>query len=122
VERLAADFLKIVCVYREHAAVLQAVTEVAAYDATVREFWRQKLVRFTERTIEVLQAEQDAGRTPGNVDLVNATRVIVMGGERAIFDQVTTADPSTDAAFASELAMVWWYGAYRRPEHYNDGL
>jgi hypothetical protein len=41
--------------------------------------------------------------------------VIVVGGERAIFDHVTEGDPRDDAAFACELARIWWFGAYRRP-------
>ena len=115
VDGMAAAFLRVMGVYREHAAVLQAIAEVAGYDATVRDFWRQQLVQFTERTTEVLRVELEAGRTPGGVDVVHATRVIVIGGERAIFDHVTSAAASEDAAFARELALIWWHGVYRRP-------
>jgi hypothetical protein len=38
-----------------------------------------------------------------------------MGGERALADHVTAGDPGSDAAFARELALTWWYGVYRRP-------
>ncbi|GIF63812.1 hypothetical protein Ais01nite_18470 [Asanoa ishikariensis] len=114
-DKLAEDFLRILGVYREHAAVLRAVGEVATYDLTVRDFWSQGLAQFTDRTIAALRAEQAAGRTPADVNLVSAARVIVQGGERAIFDQVTTAPPTDDAAFARELAQTWWYGVYRRP-------
>ncbi|GAA5195892.1 hypothetical protein GCM10023322_63620 [Rugosimonospora acidiphila] len=114
-DSLTEAFLGVVGVYREHAAVLRAVAEVATYDAIVRDFWSEGLTRFTDRTIEVLREDQKAGRTPADVDLVGATRVIVIGGERAIFDQATAGDPSGDAAFARELALIWWYGAYRRP-------
>ncbi|EWM17760.1 TetR/AcrR family transcriptional regulator [Kutzneria sp. 744] len=112
---MAAAFVAVMGVYREHAAVLLAVAEVATYDAIVRDFWRQRLAQFTERTIDVLSAEQAAGRTPDGVDLVHATRVIVPGGERAIFDHITTEDASQDEAFARELALIWWHGVYRRP-------
>ena len=115
VDGLAATFVEVVKVYREHTAVLQAVAEVATYDAAVREFWRQVLGRFTERVIEVLHQEREAGRTPSDVDVTHATRVIVIGGERAIFDHVTATDPGQDAAFARELAEIWWHGVYRRP-------
>jgi AcrR family transcriptional regulator len=115
VERLADAFLQVVGVYREHSAVLRAIAEVAAYDATVRDFWNEGLTQFTDRTIAVLRDEQDAGRTPVDVDLVNVSRVIVKGGEQAIFDHVTAGDPADDAAFARELALTWWYGVYRRP-------
>ncbi|QUQ62773.1 TetR/AcrR family transcriptional regulator [Kutzneria sp. CA-103260] len=112
---LAAAFRQVVGVYREHRALLQAIAEVAAYDVTVREYWSQVLARFTDRTVEVLRREQESGRTPAGVDVTSATRVIVMGGERAIFDQVLAGDPGEDEAFAREMALIWWHGAYRRP-------
>jgi AcrR family transcriptional regulator len=115
VEGMADAFLRVVGVYREHAAVLRAVAEVSSYDETVRSLWNERLTQFIDRTIAVLRAERDAGRTPADVDLVSAARVIVIGGERAIFDHITAADSSQDAAFARELALTWWYGVYRRP-------
>ncbi|MEV4539161.1 TetR/AcrR family transcriptional regulator [Asanoa sp. NPDC049518] len=115
VDKLAEDFLRILGIYREHAAVLRAVGEVTTYDQTVRDFWSQGLTRFTDRTVAALRAEQVAGRTPADVDLVSAARVIVVGGERAIFDHITSAPAGEDAAFARELARTWWYGVYRRP-------
>jgi AcrR family transcriptional regulator len=111
---MAAAFLEVVGVYREHRVVLQAIAEVAAYDVTVREYWSEVLARFTERTIEVLEREQREGRTPAGVNVTSATRVIVMGGERALFDHVVAGDPSEDEAFAREMALIWWHGAYRR--------
>jgi AcrR family transcriptional regulator len=118
-ERMAAAFLQVIGVYREHAGVLRAVAEVSGYDETVRAFWGERLARFSERTVAVLGDERDAGRTPADVDLASAARIIVMGGERAIFDQITFADPSTDATFARELALTWWHGVYRRPADDN---
>ncbi|MBP2703874.1 TetR/AcrR family transcriptional regulator [Microbispora sp. RL4-1S] len=115
VEALEDVFLRVVRVYREHAAARRALAEVAGYDATVRDFWKAELDQFTDRTITVLRAEQDAGRTPAALDPVSATRLIIMGGERAIVDHVTSEDPASDATFARELALTWWYGVYRRP-------
>ncbi|WP_432869630.1 TetR/AcrR family transcriptional regulator [Microbispora rosea] len=115
VERLADAFLQVVKVYREHAAVRRALAEVATYDATVRDFWSAELEQFTDWTIAMLRAEQEAGRTPADLDPVSATRVVVMGGERALVAHVIAGDPGSDAAFARELALTWWYGVYRRP-------
>lgn len=115
VERLTEAFLQVVQVYRKHAAVRRALIEVATYDATVRDFWSKELDQFTDWTIAVLRAEQDAGRSPADIDPVSATRVIVMGGERALVDHVTAGDPGSDVAFAREMALTWWYGVYRRP-------
>ncbi|HEY6492892.1 MAG TPA: TetR/AcrR family transcriptional regulator [Trebonia sp.] len=115
VEPLADTFLRVVEVYREHTALLRAIVEVAAYDETVRGFWSQGLGQFTDRTIALLREDQQAGGTPADVDPVSAVRVIVIGGERAIFDHTVAADPAEDATFARELARIWWYGVYRRP-------
>lgn len=115
VDRYAEAFLQVVKLYREHSALLQAIAEVATYDSTVREFWREGLTRFLDRTTEVLRGEQSAGRAPAGLDLTGAARVIVLGGERAIFDHVVTGDPRDDEAFARELAMIWWFGVFRRP-------
>ena len=115
VERLADVFLQVIGNYRENANVLRAITEVGGYDATVREFWDKQIARFTDRTIAVLRDEQDAGSTAADVDLASASQIIVTGGERAIFDHISVADPSTDATYARELALTWWYGVYRRP-------
>jgi AcrR family transcriptional regulator len=115
VERLEDAFLQVVPVYRKNAALRRAVAEVGTYDATVRDVWSAELNQFTDWTIALLRAEQDAGRTPADLDPVSAARVIVLGGERALVDHVTAGDPGRDAAFARELALTWWHGVYRRP-------
>ena len=114
-EGLADTFLQVIGVYREHIGVLRAVAEVGGYDATIRAFWHDRLDRFRDRTIAVLRDEQDAGRSPASVSLASASQIIVIGGERAIFDHVTDAGSDEDASFARELALTWWYGVYRRP-------
>jgi AcrR family transcriptional regulator len=114
-DRLVETFAQVLKIFREHTPVRRAVAEVASYDATVRAFWSEQIKLFTDRTITAIVHEQEAGRTPAGVDPVSATRVVVIGGEQAIVDQVTTGDPATDAGFARELAETWWYGVYRRP-------
>jgi hypothetical protein len=49
------------------------------------------------------------------VDVISASRVIVVGGQRAIFDHIDAHDADQDATFAGELARIWWHGVYRRP-------
>jgi hypothetical protein len=56
----------VVKLYRQYAEVLRAVNEVSSYDEPVRQFWRSRLDRFSDRAREVLTAEQDAaGRALG---------------------------------------------------------
>ncbi|MCO1595491.1 TetR/AcrR family transcriptional regulator [Micromonospora sp. RHAY321] len=116
-EVLSEVFVDVIRIYRTYAPVLAAVTEVAAYDETVRDYWAAGLEQFVGRTVEALRAEQEAGRTPASIDVETASRLIVIGGDRFLAGHVsaTSADPDTDAAAARELAATWWYGVYRRP-------
>ncbi|MBQ1022065.1 TetR/AcrR family transcriptional regulator [Micromonospora sp. D93] len=115
--RLTEVFADVIRIYRTYAPVLAAVSEVAAYDEAVREYWAAGLEKFVARTVDALRIEQQAGRTPADLDVTAASRLIVVGGDRFLADHVSTtsADPDTDAAAARELAATWWYGVYRRP-------
>ncbi|MGC4877631.1 TetR/AcrR family transcriptional regulator [Micromonospora sp. DT43] len=115
--RLTEVFADVIRIYRTYAPVLAAVSEVAAYDEAVREYWATGLEQFVSRTVEALRIEQRAGRTPADLDVVAASRLIVVGGDRFLADHVSTTspDPAADAAAARELAATWWYGVYRRP-------
>ncbi|MET7371358.1 TetR/AcrR family transcriptional regulator [Micromonospora arida] len=114
---LTEVFADVIRIYRTYAPVLAAISEVAAYDEAVREYWAAGLEQFVARTVDALRIEQQAGRTPADLDVTTASRLIVVGGDRFLADHVSTtsADPETDAAAARELAATWWYGAYRRP-------
>ncbi|MFG2047551.1 TetR/AcrR family transcriptional regulator [Micromonospora sp. NPDC048935] len=114
---LTEIFADVIRIYRTYAPVLAAINEVAAYDEVVREYWAAGLERFVARTVDALQIEQQAGRTPADLDVTTASRLIVVGGDRFLADHVSTtsADTETDAAAARELAATWWYGVYRRP-------
>ncbi|MEU1588832.1 TetR/AcrR family transcriptional regulator [Micromonospora sp. NPDC005710] len=115
--RLTEVFADVIRIYRTYAPVLAAVSEVAAYDEAVREYWAAGLEQFVARTVDALRIEQQAGRTPADLDVTAASRLIVVGGDRFLADHVSTtsADPGADAAAARELAATWWYGVYRRP-------
>lgn len=115
VEGLTETFVTVVATFRENAAVRRAVSEAAAYDDTVREYWVRELDQFSEFTDRLLRIEQKAGRVAADVDVPSATQIIVLGGERAIVEHVNTRPADTDQAFATELAHIWWHGAYRRP-------
>ncbi|WP_406077593.1 hypothetical protein [Micromonospora sp. NBC_00858] len=110
-------FADVIRIYRTYAPVLAAITEVAAYDEVVREYWAAGFEQFVARTEEVLRAEQRAGRTPADLDPAAATRLVVLGGDRFLAHHVglIPADPDADAAAARELAATWWYGVYHRP-------
>jgi AcrR family transcriptional regulator len=114
-EGLTAVFANIIAFYRQHADLLAAINEVAAYDSKVAEVWGSELNRFTDRTAELIREEQTAGRTPRDIDPVTAAEVTTWDGDRVIARHVAHNDPSRDEAVARELALIRWYGVYRRP-------
>jgi AcrR family transcriptional regulator len=112
---LTAVFLDIVAFYRQHADLLAAITEVAAYDSKVAEVWGSELNRFTDRTAELIREEQTARRTPASIDPVTAAEVMTWDGYHVIARHVANHDAERDEAVARELALIRWYGVYRRP-------
>jgi hypothetical protein len=98
--------------YREHAALLSAINEVATYDLAVREAWAADQDRFFNAVTE-LKEERRAGRTPMDIDPELAARIIVQGGSQVIAQQMSGSERG-DAAVARELAAGYWYGVYRR--------
>jgi AcrR family transcriptional regulator len=101
--------------YRKYAALLSAIGEVAAYDPVVRDAWTAYQRQFIDNVIAVLREEQEAGRTPADIDPELAARVIVQGGGQVIARQVACSDGADDSEVARELARGYWYGVYRRP-------
>ena len=104
-----------VAYYRQRRHLLAAVLEVTAYDPAAREVWSGKLQRFVDQGEEWLRVEQQAGRTASDMDVATAARVLVWGGFQALANQVLTGDPEQDESVASEIALLEWYGAFRRP-------
>ncbi|CAM5464932.1 TetR/AcrR family transcriptional regulator [Streptomyces aurantiogriseus] len=120
VDGLARTYELILRHYREHAALLSAINEVAGYDPLVREAWTADQDRFIDNVVTVLEKEQQAGRTPADIDPQTAAKVIVQGGAQVIAQQVANSDGSDDALVAGELARGYWYGVYRRPGGRTD--
>lgn len=108
-------FRQVIGIYREHAAVLVALDEVSAYDASVAEYWESRLNLFVANAEKLIIGEQRAGRAAASIDVAMASRLCVFGGHRFMVRHVATHDASGDASAARELACTWWYGMLRRP-------
>lgn len=104
-----------VAYYRQRRHLLAAVLEVTAYDPVAREVWNSKLQRFIDLGDQWLRVEQQAGRTAPDMDAATAARVFVWGGFQALANQVLTGAPEQDETVAKEIALLEWYGAFRRP-------
>ncbi|GGK20997.1 hypothetical protein GCM10011583_61190 [Streptomyces camponoticapitis] len=106
--------------HRKHFSVLSAISETAAYDTSVHNFYTTDLEEFEERVVTDLRRRQEKGMTDNRMDPISAGRIIVWGGEQAIAHHIGKVDQSGDAAFALELASIWWYGAYNRRPSATD--
>jgi TetR/AcrR family transcriptional regulator, ethionamide resistance regulator len=95
--------------YRSHAATLAALAEVAAYDAEVAEFWRERVDRFADVLRERLERDRRAGRVPKDLDCDVTARLIAWGAERVVSEHIA-GDPSGDgdAHLAASLARAMW--------------
>lgn len=112
---LVEMFTRQLAYYRERAPLLTAISEVTAYDDTLRQETRQSLARFTQRTVARLRDEQHANRLTADVDPVAVGEALIWSGEHVIARQVTLGDRKDDAAIARALADLHWFGGYRRP-------
>jgi AcrR family transcriptional regulator len=114
-EGMVGAMLRDVRYYRERRHLLAAALEVAAYDTAVRDFWDGQLQRFIELAEGWLRAEQAAGRAAADLAPSTAARVFVLGGFQVLADQVLNGPEDQDEVVAREIAMLEWYGAFRRP-------
>ncbi|MEU9382921.1 TetR/AcrR family transcriptional regulator [Streptomyces sp. NPDC048279] len=114
-DRLARFFEEVIKIHRAHQGVITAVGEAASYDSAVSDFYTANLENFEEIALRTVLSEQAAGSTTADLDAVSASRIIAWGGAQAIAHHIRVDDGSRDAVFARELALIWWYGAYRRP-------
>lgn len=114
-EGMVQAMTEVVRYYRQRRHLLAAVLEVTAYDAAARAAWEGELRSFVDRGAAWLRAEQAAGRTSPDLEPATASRVFVWGGIQVIADQVLTGDEAQDDAVAREVALLQWYGSFRRP-------
>jgi TetR/AcrR family transcriptional regulator, ethionamide resistance regulator len=113
-EPLADALLQMTRIYRRHAAVLDAVAEVAAYDPAVAAFWRERMDGYAASMRARLAEEQAAGAVPDEVDPYATAFVLVWSVERSVAEHVRAQAPRSDAAFATQLARVAWLGIFGR--------
>ena len=112
---LTALYERMIRYYRDHGAVLAAITETAGYDPEVREYWTEEIGRFAERAVARLTEEQKAGRLAPDVDPALAGWTLAVGGAAIISRHVAAGDPARDTLIARELAVSQWHGVYSRP-------
>lgn len=110
---LTATQLNSIRVFREHAPLIRALTELAAYDSAVAGFWSGRMENVIATTAAWIAREQTAGRIRAQLDPATAARFIVHGAERCMLHQVGAGEPADDARAAtdlSDLVLTLLYG------------
>jgi AcrR family transcriptional regulator len=115
-DQLCQIFCDVTSYYRKNSHLLAAVLEVAAYDREFATFWDQRLVPFLSNVTALLTEEQKHGRTAASLNADATSRMIVSASMQAIAQQIIHGNEDSDDVTAREVALVQWYGAYRRPE------
>lgn len=88
-------------VWREHAPLLKAYFEVAAYDPDLAAFWEDRI-----------RTGQDQGLVTRKLDAKALAEFVVYGFERRTAQHIANAPPSADKQFAQELTDIGWVLMY----------
>jgi TetR/AcrR family transcriptional regulator, ethionamide resistance regulator len=112
---LAEALRRVFGIYRDHAPLLRAVVEAAAYDPEVALYWRALVGRFVEATRTRIEHEQAAGA----VDAALPAQLIAFGlcwmTERAAYEVLMQDGDLNDAALVDALLAIWLGAVYGRP-------
>jgi AcrR family transcriptional regulator len=111
---LDAMLLGVIRGYREHAALLRALTEVAAYEREVAAFWHQTMEVFASLVRERLERDQQAGRIAGDLDAATTAAFIAWGLERTFAMRLEGKPDTSDERFAAGVAAAMWAAMGRR--------
>lgn len=109
---LTEVLLKLVRIWRRHETVLRAVTEVAAYDDTVAEFWRRRINSYMERAAGRLDEDRRQGRVAEDLDPRAMAFVTGWAVERTISEHTRIHGAQADRAFARALGRAIWLATY----------
>jgi TetR/AcrR family transcriptional regulator, ethionamide resistance regulator len=104
---LRAALTDILGTYRDHAPLLGAVVEAAAYDAEIGVFWRELVGRFIEATEQRMVEE---GTEPGHA--AGTAFALCWMTERTCYQQVARGGSVDDPDLVEALVGVWERSVY----------
>lgn len=111
-ERAAATLRDLIRLHREHAPVINCLVEVAAYDDTVRDLWRNAREVFAAHVAAGLRTEQERGFVPADLDIDRTASYVVLLVNTALTDHVAHGSPRDDQQVAAALARMGWLAYY----------
>ena len=109
---MATAHLNTVRVWREHAPLLKAYFEVAAYDPDLAAFWEDRMSGVVDVMEDRIGTGQDQGFVTRKLDARALAEFVVYGFERRTAQHIANAPPSADKQFAQELADIGWVLMY----------
>ena len=106
VEALRTAVRSVVTLYADHAVLLRAVADAAAYDPVIAEFWRAAIQRFTDASCARIIAEQADGHMRG-LPAAEVAFALTWMVERACYQRLAALEEPLDEPFVEGLAEVW---------------
>ena len=110
---LRAALGRVITLYRDHAVLLRAVVETAAYDEATAVAWREIVGRFVEATRVRIESEQAAGRVPSRLSAEPTAFALAWMTERACYQALMRGDDGGDE-LTEALTGIWLRSVYGR--------
>lgn len=105
----------VVGLYREHAPLLKAIVEAAAYDEQTAIAWRVLVGRFVTATRARIEREQAAGNVDADLPAQQVAFGLCWMTERAAYENLVQDGDVADAALVAGMLAIWLGAVYGRP-------
>ncbi|MCW2856593.1 MAG: hypothetical protein JWR52_2208 [Marmoricola sp.] len=98
--------------YRRHRQVLQAITEAASYDATIKALHLALVDRAATGLAEHIRVQQTQGGVPAELDPEMSARWLVWMLERGLYQLFAPVDPTEGDHVLDMLTALVWRALY----------
>ncbi|CDO90196.1 hypothetical protein AWC29_26850 [Mycobacterium triplex] len=118
-ESMFAAHRNTVRVWREHAPLLRAYFEAAAYQPDLAAIWDDRMKAVVAVMKERISNGQRAGSVPKDLDAQMVANFIVYGFERLTAQHIASMPASADKKFARSISEVGWRLIYGTGEEHE---
>ena len=109
---LRAALAGIVEIYRRHQAVLAALNEMAAYDPTMAQSYRDLLAGITRQLIRVIEDGQTDGSVRSELPAATTASALTWMVERVCQQNLPAEPPGYDTELVAALTEIVWSTLY----------
>ena len=109
---LRAALVPLFDTYRKHRQVLQAITEAASYDATIRALHLALVERASTGLADHLRVQQAAGAVPAELDPEGSARWLVWMLERGLYQLYGPSDAKAGEQLLDTITALVWRALY----------